>query len=141
VTSRDALRRDPQGETYMPRSIILSSIVASSFAAALLLASPQAMAQGQPAAPADFSQQQIESFVDAAVEVQRVKTDLDAQTQGVTGQEDIVRLHQEAEQQAIQAVEDSGLSPTEYTAIIQAASEDPQLYAMIVDLMQKRSTQ
>jgi hypothetical protein len=125
----------------MPRSIILSSIVASSFAAALLLASPQAMAQGQPAAPADFSQQQIESFVDAAVEVQRVKTDLDAQTQGVTGQEDIVRLHQEAEQQAIQAVEDSGLSPTEYTAIIQAASEDPQLYAMIVDLMQKRSTQ
>jgi hypothetical protein len=130
-----------KGETYMPRSIILSSIVASSFAAALLLASPQAMAQGQPAAPADFSQQQIESFVDAAVEVQRVKTDLDAQTQGVTGQEDIVRLHQEAEQQAIQAVEDSGLSPTEYTAIIQAASEDPQLYAMIVDLMQKRSTQ
>jgi hypothetical protein len=125
----------------MPRSIILSSIVASSFAAALLLASPQAMAQGQPAAPADFSQQQIESFVDAAVEVQRVKTDLDAQTQGATGQEDIVRLHQEAEQQAIQAVEDSGLSPTEYTAIIQAASEDPQLYAMIVDLMQKRSTQ
>jgi hypothetical protein len=99
------------------------------------------MAQGQPAAPADFSQQQIESFVDAAVEVQRVKTDLDAQTQGVTGQEDIVRLHQEAEQQAIQAVEDSGLSPTEYTAIIQAASDDPQLYAMIVDLMQKRSTQ
>ncbi len=115
----------------MPRS----SLIMSGITAALLLAAPQAMAQGQPA---DFSQQQIEAFADAAVEVRRVKTDLDAKTQGAKG-DDIMRLSQEAQEQAIQAVQDSGLSPDEYAAIIQAAKQDPELYAMIVDLMQKRS--
>lgn len=115
----------------MPRS----SSILSGIAAALLLAASQAMAQGQPA---DFSQQQIEAFADAAVEVRRVKIDLDAKTQGAKG-DDIMRLSQEAQEQAVQAVQDSGLSPEEYAAIIQAAKQDPELYAMIVDLMQKRS--
>jgi hypothetical protein len=118
-----------------------SLIFASLAAALLLLAAPQAMAQQQPMAPSAFSQQQIEAFVDAAIEVQRVQTELDAQAQQAQNPDEIARLQQQAQADASQAVEDKGLSVDEYTAIAQAANEDPQLYAMIVDLMQQRAPQ
>jgi hypothetical protein len=116
-------------------------------AAAMLLATPHAMAQTQsqtpPQAPVtpDFSQQQIEAFVDAATEVQRVQTDLDTKAQQAQNPEEVAELQQEAQQEASQAVEDSGLSVDEYAAIAQAANENPDLYAQIVDLMQQRSMQ
>jgi hypothetical protein len=120
-------------------------------AAAMLLATPHAMAQTQsqtppqtpPQAPVtpDFSQQKIEAFVDAATEVQRVQTDLDTKAQQAQNPEEVAELQQEAQQEASQAVEDSGLSVDEYAAIAQAANENPDLYAQIVDLMQQRSMQ
>lgn len=118
-------------------------------AAMLLLAAPHAMAQEQPQAQQpqqpmtapDFSQQKIEAFVDAATEVQRVQTELDTKAQEAQNPEEVAQLQQEAQQEASQAVEDSGLSVDEYAAIAQAANEDPDLYAMIVDLMQQRSMQ
>jgi hypothetical protein len=123
----------------MPRmrhSLILGSIAA----ALLLLATPQAIAQQQPM-PSNFSQEQIEAFVDAAIEVQRVQTEFDAQAQQAQSQEEVTQLQQQAQVDASQAVEAKGLSVDEYTAIAQAANQDPQLYAMIVDLMQQRAPQ
>jgi hypothetical protein len=123
----------------MPRtrpSLILGGIAV----ALLLLATPQAFAQQQPP-PANFSQEKIEAFVDAAIEVQRVQTDLDTQAQQAQSPEEVAQLQQQAQADASQAVEDKGLSVDEYTAIAQAANEDPQLYAMIVDLMQQRAPQ
>jgi len=114
-------------------------------AAMLLLASPPAMAQDQPQSqpmtPPDFSQQQIEAFVDAATEVQRVQTELDAKAQDAQNPEEVAQLQQQAQQDASQAVEESGLSVDEYAAIAQAANQDPDLYAQIVDLMQQRAPQ
>ena len=115
-------------------------------AATMLLAAPQAIAQEQPPqaqqpiAP-DFSEQQIEAFVDAATEVQRVQTELDAKAQEAQNPEEVTELQQEAQLEASQAVEDSGLTVDEYAAIAQAANENPDLYAMIVDRMQQRSMQ
>ena len=114
-------------------------------AAMLLLASPPAMAQDQPQSqpmtPPDFSQQQIEAFVDAATEVQRVQTELDTKAQDAQNPEEVAQLQQQAQQEASQAVEESGLSVDEYAAIAQAANQDPDLYAQIVDLMQQRAPQ
>jgi hypothetical protein len=125
------------------------SLILGIAAALLLVASPHAMAQeqpqgqpqGQPMTPPDFSQQQIEAFVDAATEVQRVQTELDTKAQEAENPEEVAELQQEAQVEASQAVEDSGLTVDEYAAIAQAANQDPDLYAMIVDLMQKRSMQ
>ena len=115
-------------------------------AAAMLLAAPYAMAQeqsqqNQPMTPPDFSQQKIEAFADAATEVQRVQTELDGKAKAAQNPEEVTKLQQEAQQEASQAVESSGLSIDEYAAIAKAANEDPDLYAMIVDLMQQRSMQ
>jgi hypothetical protein len=115
-------------------------------AAALLLAAPQVMAQEQapqaqqPATP-DFSQEQIEAFVDAATEVQRVQTELDTEAQEAQNPEEVAELQQQAQVEASQAVEGSGLTVDEYAAIAQAANENPDLYAQIVDLMQQRAVQ
>jgi hypothetical protein len=133
------IREQPQRQprrAFMQRTpgLILAGITA----ALLLLAAPQAIAQ-QPMAPSAFSQEQIEAFADAAIEVQRVQTELDAQTQAAQNPDEVARLQQQAQADASQAVEAKGLSVDEYTAIAQAANQDPQLYAMIVDLMQQRA--
>ena len=104
-------------------------------AAAMLVAAPHAMAQEQPQAqqpqqsqpmtPPDFSQQKIEAFADAATEVQRVQTELDGKAKAAQNPEEVTKLQQEAQQEASQAVESSGLSIDEYAAIAQAANEDP----------------
>lgn len=93
----------------------------------------------QPQMPAELSQEQIETFADAALEVQRVQREFDSQVQSAENPEQIEQLQQQAQDQARQAIEQKGLSVDEYTAILQAANEDPQLYAMIVETMQQRS--
>jgi predicted ATPase with chaperone activity len=130
------------------------SILSGIAAALLAVAAPQAIAQQQPqqqpqAQPrpqpppmtqSDFSQQQIEAFADAAVEMQRIQSELDAKGRQAGNLDEITRLQQEAQVEATQAVEDSGLSVQEYKAIVQAANTDPRLYATIVDLMQQRAS-
>ena len=119
------------------RHILIPGIAA----AMLVVATPQAMAQDQPVPSSEFSQQQIEAFVDAATEVQRVQTELDARAQQAQNPEEVAQLQQEAQLEASQAVEDSGLTVDEYAAIAQAANQDPNLYAQIVDLLQQRAMQ
>ena len=109
-------------------------------AVALALASPLAVAQEQPAAT-DFSQQQLEAFVDAATAVQEVQSDLDAKAQAAQNPDEVAELQQQAQQDASQAVQESGLSVDEYAAIAEAANQNPDLYAQIVELMQERTTQ
>jgi hypothetical protein len=127
----------------MPRTRYL---ILSGIAAAMLVAAPQAGAQQQPQtqppmAAQDFSQEKIEAFADAAVEVQQVQTELDTKARDAANAEEIARVQQEAQAAASQAVEDNGLTVDEYTAIARAANEDPDLYATIVDLMQKKAPQ
>ena len=118
------------------RNALLSCTVVAALAA---FAAPTAVAQEQPAPPSEaLSEQQVTAFVDAALEVQRLRSELDSQLQAAESPEEIDRLRQEAQEQATEAVENSGLSPGEYSAIVDAANQDPQLYAMIVDLMQQR---
>ena len=93
----------------------------------------------QPAMPSELSQDQIETFADAAIEVQRVQQDFDAQVQAAQDAEEIEQLQQQAQQDAQQAIQDKGLSLDEYNAILQAANQDPQLYAMIVETMEQRA--
>jgi hypothetical protein len=127
----------------MPRTrSILSAIAAALLAVAAPGAIAQQQPQGQPAPPPTaFSQQQLESFAGAAVEMQRIQTELNAKGREAGNAEEIGRLQQQAQADAVQAVESNGLSVDEYTAIVQAAQQDPQLYATIVDLMQQRAPQ
>ena len=93
----------------------------------------------QPAMPSEFSQGQIDTFADAALEVQQIQQDLNAEMQAAQDAQERQRLQQEAQLEAQQAIEDQGLSLDEYNTILQAANQDPQLYAMIVEVMGQRA--
>jgi Domain of unknown function (DUF4168) len=122
-------------------SFVLCALLPGVVAAMLAATSPQASAQDQQMAPPDFSQEQIEAFAGAAIEVQRVKTEFDAQAAQAQNADEIARVQQQAQAEAAKAVEDSGLSVEEYTAIAQAATADPALYAQIVGLMRQQAPQ
>jgi hypothetical protein len=106
----------------------------------MMFAAPGALTQEQPATPpAELAQGQLEAFADAAIEVQRLETELNADLQEADSPTEAARLQQEAQDQASRAVEARGLTTGEYLAIVQAAERDPALYAMITDMMQQRA--
>jgi hypothetical protein len=131
----------------MPNSSRTSQLLAGTVGAAMLMGAGLADVHAQeqqpmpqhPAMPSELSQRQIETFADAAIDVQRVQQDLDAQVQAAQHPAEVAQLQQQAEQQARQALENHGLSVDEYTAMVAAANQDPQLYAMIVETMQQRA--
>lgn len=125
------------------RMVRTSMALVSALAVLLLAAAPGVQAQQQPAMPpaASFPQDKIEAFANAAVQLQQVQEDFNAQVQTADNAEAIGRLQEEAQQEAVQAIEDHGLSTDEYSSIAQAANQDPALYATIVDLMQQRAQQ
>ena len=123
---------------------LIRNILASATLLAMLLAvaPPPTAAQEQPALPSEtLTEQELAAFVDAALDVQRVRAEYDGRMQMAETPEQAARLQQEAQQQATEAVESQGLSANEYTAIAEAANQDPQLYAMIVELMQQRGAE
>lgn len=113
-----------------------------SFAAALILvlgSGPGALAQDQPAvAPGAVTEDQVDAFVDAAVAVQEVEREYGGRLQEVETAEEAEQLQQQAQMEAIRAVEDSGLNIEEYFLVLEAANADPELHAMIVERLQDR---
>jgi len=127
----------------MPHLSRTSQLLAGVTGAVMLMGAglfeARAQQQPQPAVPSEFSLSEIETFADAAVEVRQVQQDFDTQVQGAQDAEEIEELQQRAQQDAEQAIEGNGLSVDEYNAIVQAANQDPQLYAMIVEVMEQKA--
>jgi hypothetical protein len=121
---------------FLRSCLIFSSVLG----ALMVLAVPKALPQEPPSVPPrGLSQGQLEAFADAAIEVQRLETELNADLQGAASPTEAARLQQEAQDQASRAVEARGLTTGEYLAIVQAAERDPALYAMITDMIQQRA--
>lgn len=128
--------------TRMPKAPLLG---ASLLALSLMLAGPLSPATAQEqeqqvpqATTTEIAPEQLDAFVNAALDVQRVQQDLSADLQGVENAEEADRLQQEAQDEAVQAVEEHGLTIDQYDSILRAATADPELYATIIALMQER---
>lgn len=126
--------------TRMPKAPLLG---ASLLALSLMLAGPLSPATAQEqevpqATTTEIAPDELDAFVDAALDVQRVQQDLSAELQGVENAEEADRLQQEAQEEAVQAVEERGLTVDQYDSILRAATADPELYATIIALMQER---
>lgn len=115
-----------------------AGVIAAAMLMGAVLGDARAQQQVQPVMP-DLSQGQIESFAGAALDVRQVEQDFNAEMQTAQDAQELERLHQEAQQQAQQAIENNGLSVDEYNAIAQAAHQDPQLYATIVQAIEQKA--
>jgi predicted ATPase with chaperone activity len=120
---------------------------ASLLALSLMLAGPLSPATAQEqeqqqdvpqATTTEIAPDQLDAFVNAALDVQRVQQDLSAELQAAESEEEANRLQQEAQDEAVQAVEGHGLTVDQYDSILRAATADPDLYATIIALMQER---
>lgn len=118
-------------------SLIVAGLVGLALSAAPL-GEVSAQQQQPTTSAAEISEEKLDAFVDAALGVQQVQQDLNAELQGVENREKAQELQQQAQQQAAQAIEAQGLTTNEYTAILQAANNDRELYSTIVAMMEER---
>lgn len=112
-------------------STITAAALAAVFGLATALpatAQQQQMQQQQQQLSADdVSEQQLESYVEAALEIQTVRQQFQSQMANAETQEDQQAVQQQASQQMIASIEDVGLSVDEYNAIATAVQSDPEL--------------
>jgi hypothetical protein len=99
--------------------------------------------QQPPAAAAqDFSEDQLDAFVAAALEVSGIQQQAAERLQATEGETAQQSLLQEANQQMIAVIEaEPGISVPEYVAIAQAAEVDPTLRERIEAIMVARLEQ
>jgi phosphoribosylaminoimidazole carboxylase (NCAIR synthetase) len=101
---------------------------------------PEAQTEAPMAAPgadsAQFSQEQLESFVAAALEVSGIQQEAASQLMATEDQAEQDTVLQEANQQMIEAIEsEPGISVPEYIAIAEAAETDQALRSQLEQMI------
>lgn len=111
-----------------------STITAAALAAVFGLATAmpataqqQMQQQQQQFSADDVSEQQLESYVEAALDIQTIRQQFQSQMANAGTQEEQQTVQQLASQQMIASIEDVGLSVDEYNAIATAVQSDPEL--------------
>lgn len=116
-----------------------------------LLAAPMALAQGQPpqeqqqeAQPMpqeqevpEVSDEQIDAFVEAHVNVNQVREEYTQRLQEAEDQEEAQRLQQEANQAMTDAIEDSGMDIDEYEEVAMAVNADPEIRDQVMERLEE----
>ncbi len=97
---------------------------------------PAAAQQAPSAAAANITDEQVNSFALAMNEVSSLNQKFSAELQAAPDDATRTQIQQQAATEMTQAVEKSGISPTEYNQIAQAAQADAELRARIGQAMQ-----
>lgn len=119
---------------------LTASALAAAIGGALLLTAPASLAgettqpqlaqsqQSQPAQPANFSEEELRSFVTAATEVQQLSMQWQQRLKASKDdKQKSQQIRQKATQEITQAVRDEGLTVKEYNQISMAARQDEAL--------------
>lgn len=97
---------------------------------------PAATEQVPSAAAANITDEQVNSFALAMNEVSSLNQKFSSQLAAAPDDAARTQIQQQAATEMTQAVEKSGISPTEYNQIAQAAQADAELRARIGQAMQ-----
>jgi hypothetical protein len=90
---------------------------------------------GTPQAAEQYEQAKLESFVNAALAVNRLVEQWTPRIQGAQNETEATQLREQANHELVAAIEQSnGISVDEYRKISQAAQSDPQLMARITEI-------
>ena len=120
----------------------LSLIVFNSHAFAQAAVDPQAAQPAQDQAPAAISEQKLEAFAVAYLQVDKVRQDYAAKIGAAPDATAKQKLQNEANKEMINAVEKSpDMSLDEYKTIITAAQTDPDVAKMVQEKLKATSGQ
>ena len=89
---------------------------------------------GAEAGASDITDDELLQFVDAALEVRDVQQDYSQRIQATEQTDEAQKLREEAQDEMISVVEDSGLSVTEYNLIAQRLQTDTALAQRLQEL-------
>jgi len=93
--------------------------------------------QSQAAATAkDFSDQQLQQFADASMEIAVLSQDYTERLKGAEGEKAQQQVRMEANKEMVKVVEDSGLDVDTFNAIGQAIQQDPELMQRVQEMAQ-----
>ncbi|MGM0552616.1 MAG: DUF4168 domain-containing protein [Pseudomonadota bacterium] len=81
----------------------------------------------QEAPEVDLSEEEVDTFVDAFVAVQKVREDFAERLQDAEDEGDAQAMQQEAQDAMVSAVEDAGMDVEEYNEVAMALQNDPEL--------------
>ncbi|TDR56037.1 uncharacterized protein DUF4168 [Halomonas ventosae] len=91
--------------------------------------------QPQATAPAqDFSDQQLQQFADASQEIAVISQEYTQQLQSAEDEQAQQDVRQEANDEMVKAVQDSGLEVDTFNAIGQAIQQDPELMQRVQEM-------
>ncbi|WP_110686827.1 DUF4168 domain-containing protein [Salinicola aestuarinus] len=92
----------------------------------------------QGAAAQNFSDEQLQQFADASQDIASVSQDYTEQLQNASGDEEQQEIRKQANEEMIEAVQDSGMSVEEFNSIGQAIQQDPQLMQRVQGMAQQQ---
>jgi hypothetical protein len=99
-------------------------------------AQTEAPMQAPGAETTQFTEEQLESFVSAALEVSGIQQEAASQLMAMEDQAEQDTVLQEANQQMIEAIEsEPGITVPQYIAIAEAAETDPSLRAQLEQMI------
>ena len=113
--------------------ITSASALPAAVAAALLLTAPAALGddalgpQIVQAQQADVSDQQLQSFAAAAIEVQEINNEWQQRVNETQDPQQAQQMRRQASQEMAEAIRDEGLTIEEYNTIGRLARQDAQL--------------
>lgn len=115
---------------------------AATFAFATNLAAQEHQMEQQPPAPpqtVEVSDQQLEQFADAQIQITEIQQDFAGRLQEVDDPEQAHELQVQANEEMTEAVEEIGLSVQDFNEIAMAIQNDPELQQRLTALLQDRS--
>ncbi|OLO02713.1 DUF4168 domain-containing protein [Salinicola socius] len=123
----------------------ITAFVAAAMMTAGLVSAP-AMAQdqnttdsgSQAQAPAkNFSDEQLQQFADASQNIAMISQDYTEQLQNASEEGEQQKIRQQANDEMVDAVKDSGMSVEQFNSIGQAIQQDPQLMQRVKGMVQQ----
>jgi hypothetical protein len=99
----------------------------------------QPQMQAQPPQNNEVSEEQLEQFVDALAEISVIRQTAAAELEAAADMEEAERVHREAQEHMIEAVESAGLSVDEYNRIATLMGTDAELSQRVHSKLQERS--
>jgi Domain of unknown function (DUF4168) len=125
-----------EGESPCRKEFPVRKVLTAGALALALAASNSAWAQAQT----EFSDQQLESFVVAAVAVDELIREWNPRIQAAENEEQATQLREEANAALLETIsETDGITIEKYQEIGQAAQSDPELAAKINEIYQERA--
>lgn len=98
---------------------------------------PQPPAYGQAQASADFSDEQLWNYVRAVHRVDEIIGEYQPRVQAAQSEEAAAEVQQEAQEVMISALEEEGISPSEYNQINAVAQQDAQLAQRLTSIAEE----